>query len=235
MLLNQIIKDNLNLKKDWAKQYYDIADIDDRERVLRELISLSDNYESFQESVDPKNIDGFASEDEYRQFFSDNERRLEILLKRYPEAIINQTRADRFAMAWLNLLTDSRMGINFLNRNRVRKDVTRCLRDLLVIDFVADDILCQEWAQFAEFWIKSCTRDTTYDSTAFGLLRLNDKRLGSKIASEIIDVTFTLPEKFGYTEECAPLRNIFRQTFLKMIDHGDIYWSEAVSDKNDLL
>lgn len=230
MLLNDR-KDIINYKKDWPKHYYEISDIDKRETTLREMIDSADSVNVPGDTINTESsMISSLSEDIVSS--SKDKRRLEILLKRYPVNPKNQTRIDRFTAAWMDLLIDSRMGISFLNKSRVKKDVTRCLRDLLVIDYDVDDILLLEWTNFSEFWIKSCVNDKTYDSTAFGLLRLSDKRLGNKIASEIIDVTYTLPARFGYEEACTPLRDIFKTTFLKMIDHGDIYWSEAICKKS---
>ncbi len=230
-----LLKDDNNIQnytEDWPKHYYEIPDIDIRETTLRKMIAFVDSVEQTDSSISNDSLNMYSSSSEYVISSAKDKRRLEILLRRYPAAQKNHPRIDRFTAAWMDLLIDSRIGINFLNKGRVEKDVTRCLKDLLVIDFDTDDILCLEWTNFAEFWIKSCVNDRTYDSTAFGLLRLSDSRLGKKIASEIIAVTYTLPARFGYLEACSPLRDIFKATFLKMIDCGDIYWSEAIHEKS---
>jgi|GEM_PF-229346 len=248
MLLNSDKINDVDYKKDWPKRFYDISDVSLRERILRDVIlelsgevsSDADLAKSLSlgdgagQDVDAEALacdakDNLANCDDLSNIsLEDEQRRLEILLRRFPVSKKKQKRIDKFTAAWMDLLIDTRLGINFINKGRVKKDVIRCLKDLLVLDFTADDILLREWRQFAEFWITSCVKDSTYDSTAFGILRLSDKRLGSKIASEIIDITYTLPSKFGFDEECGPIRDIFKSTFLKMIDNGDIYWSEAM-------
>ncbi len=238
MLLNSDKKNDIDFKKDWPKHYYEISDIHLREKILRDVIlelsgEASSNLTQSKTTYycDKQNADTnvFAVDGTVDSTLADEQRRLEILLKRYPSNTPPLRRIDKFTAAWMDLLIDTRLGINFINKNRVKKDVLRCLKDLLIIDFSVDDILINEWTQFAEFWISSCVKDSTYDSTAFGLLRLSDKRLGNKIASEIIDVTYTLPAKFGFEVECTQIRNVFKSTFLRLVDNGSIYWSEAMN------
>ncbi|WP_036607829.1 DUF6553 family protein [Oribacterium sp. P6A1] len=213
MLLRTDNKEHTDYEENWPLHYYEITDIDERERILKKIISdLRKETDSGSQSLN--------------EVLSQNERRLEILLKRYPEKKVNGVRVDNFIAAWMNLLITGRLGINFLNKGRIRKEVTQYLKDLCVLDFPTDEILIKEWEDFAKFWIKSCVEDKTYDSTIFGLIRLNDKNLASKIAGDILDISYFIPSKFGYENDCKAFRSVLKKTYTGMIDNGVKYWNE---------
>ncbi|MBP3240647.1 MAG: hypothetical protein J6M92_08885 [Oribacterium sp.] len=205
MLLRSEDKQHIDYEENWPLHYYEIKDINERERILKKLISESSDGE---------------------EGLSQNKRRLEILLKRYPETTIKGTRKDNFIAAWMNLLITGRMGINFLNQGRIKKEVMGYLKDLCILDFPLDDILIAEWEDFAGYWIKSCIEDKTYDSTIFGIIRLSDKNLAMKIVSDMIDMSYNIPGKFGLESYCEPFRAVLKKKFISMIENGDSYWNE---------
>ncbi|ETP72194.1 hypothetical protein UYO_1795 [Lachnospiraceae bacterium JC7] len=214
MLLRNDENENIDYEENWPLHYYEIKDIDKRERILKKVIS------GLQSEI---NSSGVQSPDEA---LSQNERRLEVLLKRYPEKKVNDLRMDNFIAAWMNMLITGRLGINFLNKGRIKKEVTGYLKDLCILDFPQDEILMDEWEDFAKFWIKSCVEDKTYDSTIFGLIRLSDKNLASKIAGDILDISYFIPLKFGYEDDCKAFRAVLKKTYISMIDNGEKYWNE---------
>ncbi len=208
MLLRTEGKEHINYEEDWPLHYYEIKDIDEREKILRKIIS---------DAQDSSEI------------LAQNKRRLEILLKRYPEKTSMGIRKDNFIAAWMNMLITGRLGINFINKGRVKKEVTGYLKDLCILDFSQDDILISEWEDFARLWIRSCVEDKTYDSTIFGLIKLTDKNLALKIAGDILDISFFIPLKFGYQEDCKAFRDVLKKTYISMIDNGEKYWNEMES------
>ncbi|SFG34442.1 DUF6553 family protein [Oribacterium sp. WCC10] len=201
MILRNEHKDTMYYEENWPLHYYEIEDIDFREEILKKKLA----------------------ED------CDNQRRLDILLKRYPKLSSGQKRKDNFIAAWMNLFITGRLGINFLNKNRIKKEVTSYLQDLCILDFPIDDLLKEEWRQFAIFWITTCINDKTYDSTIFGLIRLNDKALAMKIASDIIEITCSIPSRFNYEADCKPLYDVMKSAYIDMIEDGEKYWTEAAS------
>lgn len=214
MLLRNEENENIDYEENWPLHYYEIPDIDKREDILKKIIAaLREELSS-------------SGSEHIREELSKNERRLEILLKRYPEKKRNDIRLDCFIAAWMNMLITGRLGINFLNKGRIKKEVTGYLKALCVLDFPQDDLLIDEWEDFAKFWIKSCAEDKTYDSTIFGLIRLSDKNLALKIASDILDISYFIPLKFGYAEDCKAFRDVLKRTYIGMIDNGEKYWNE---------
>ena len=132
----------------------------------------------------------------------------------------------------MGLLIDGRLGTNFLNRKKRARDIRQYFTTLCVLDEEVDEVLLEEWRQFARFWIESCAGDRSYDSTAFGLFRLGDERLGKKIAAEIHEVTSTIPARFGLAEELRAFRRVMKETYIAMVDHGDRYWADVTGDRD---
>ena len=231
MLLQDDNNIEIDYEEKWPLHYYDIKDISKRERILRSIIEKNEARINFLKSLkpgeSPSDDKDLSSIDELKKLLSDNNRRLEILLKRYPYSKSAPVRNDAFLAAWMNILITGRIGINFLNRNRVKKELTGYLRDLCILDFTSDPLLISEWEDFSKLWIISCINDTTYDSTIFGMIRLNDRNLAQKIASDIIEVTYRIPQKFGYEKQCEIFRNIMKGSYFSMIRDGEKYWREC--------
>lgn len=205
MLLHKEKAPTIDYKANWPAHYYDIPDIDTREKLLLEMV------------------------EEYGD--ADDQRRLAILRKRYPVvAQKNAPRKDAFVAAWMNLLIDGRLGTNFLNRKKRERDIRQYFTALGILNDTPDAILLEEWRQFARLWIETCVGDRTYDSTAFGLFHLSDERLGKKIASEIHEVTGLIPARFGLREEVRCFREVMKDTYISMVDEGARYWSEVTGE-----
>lgn len=208
MLLNKEKAPAINYKEDWPTHYYDIEDIDTREKILTEMLEANAGDRN-------------------------DRRRLELLRKRYPaNERTGAKRKDAFVAAWMGLLIDGRLGTNFLNRKKRERDIRQYFTTLCVLDEEVDAILLEEWRQFARFWIESCAGDRSYDSTAFGLFRLGDERLGKKIAAEIYEVTSTIPARFGLEEELRAFRRVMKESYIAMVDQGERYWADVTGERD---
>lgn len=205
MLLSHQQKD-IDLQEDWPIRFYEsrdpLARLDALEVRLREL---------------PENTEEHA--------------RREILLKRFPELKNGkQPERDSFIAAWMMLLIVGRSGVNFLNRKKLKKDIETQLNALGILNCSTDPaLLAREWESFAALWIETCVQDRTYTSTAFGMFRLKDDRLASKIAAEIDEATRLIPAKFGYEAECADFRTVVIRCFEQRIENGAYYWQKYIS------
>lgn len=205
MLLHKEKAPVIDYKENWPAHYYDITDIDTREKLLLEMVEAKGDV--------------------------DDQRRLDILRKRYPATSQkNAPRKDAFVAAWMNLLIDGRLGMNFLNRKKRERDIRQYFTSLCILSDTVDEVLLEEWRQFARLWIETCVGDRTYDSTAFGLFHLSDERLGKKIASEIHEVTGIIPARFGLREELRTFRSVMKETYIAMVDDGARYWSEVTGE-----
>lgn len=199
--------------EDWPLHYYEIHDIDQRERILREHIQALE-----------------ASHADDTMLMADR-RRLFILEKRYPAGErISTGRKDHFIAAWMMLLIEGRAGVNFFNQRSVGKHIRQYLSDLCILDDTPDDVLLNEWRAFAKLWLSTCIEDKTYHSTIFGMFAMSDAKLGRKIAREILEVTRVIPAKFKLEKECETFAETMKTVYLTSIEHGDRYWQDVLSE-----
>ena len=126
MLLNKEKAPAINYKEDWPTHYYDIKDIDTREKILTEMLEANAGDRN-------------------------DRRRLELLRKRYPSnERTGAKRKDTFVAAWMGLLIDGRLGTNFLNRKKRARDIRQYFTTLCVLNEEVDEVLLEEWHQFDE-------------------------------------------------------------------------------------
>ena len=182
--------------ENWPAHYYEIKDIDLREKLLKE--KLVDNQES-----------------------TDDKRRLEILERRYAGRISGGKRPDHFVGAWMNILIDGRSATTFFNKKRIERKLIQYYTDLGVLHDEHDDVLLAEWKDFSELWIKMCANDRTYNSQFMGFMKLSDRSLAQKIALEMFDVTRNIPKRLGIEKEAEDLYHIFFETYRNSIEDAD--------------
>ena len=126
----------------------------------------------------------------------------------------------RYIGAWMNILIEGRMGMNFLNRGRVERRLRGFYAELDLEAETEAEARRERWERFAALWIETCVRDRTYSSAAFGMFHLKDETLARKIAAEIDEVTRQIPARLGLEERCRELRSIFIGQYLRMIPQG---------------
>ena len=193
---NNISKDYM---EEWPLHYYEIEDISEREHALTAFLAQH-----------PDSLD--------------DQKRLVLLHKRFGDHTAN--RGDRFMAAWMMIQISGNSSVHFLNRKRMEKELRKNLQALCILDFEKDDILVQEWYDFARRFLYSCTSCKSYGSTLFGMFPLKDKTVAAKIASEIDHVTRIIPLTFGLAKECEPFRQIIVDTYIKTIENGQSFWDD---------
>ena len=193
---NNISKDYM---EEWPLHYYEIEDISEREHALTAFLAQH-----------PDSLD--------------DQKRLVLLHKRFGDHTAN--RGDRFMAAWMMIQISGNSSVHFLNRRHMEKELRKNLQALCILDFEKDDILVQEWYDFARRFLYSCTSCKSYGSTLFGMFPLKDKTVAAKIASEIDHVTRIIPLTFGLAKECEPFRQIVVDTYIKTIENGQSFWDD---------
>ncbi|MBP7348552.1 MAG: hypothetical protein KA965_07705 [Butyrivibrio sp.] len=193
---NNISKDYM---EEWPLHYYEIEDISEREHALTAFLAQH-----------PDSLD--------------DQKRLVLLHKRFGDHTAN--RGDRFMAAWMMIQISGNSSVHFLNRKRMEKELRKNLQALCILDFEKDDILVQEWYDFARRFLYSCTSCKSYGSTLCGMFPLKDKTVAAKIASEIDHVTRIIPLTFGLAKECEPFRQIVVDTYIKTIENGQSFWDD---------
>ena len=191
---NNILK---NKMEEWPLHYYEIEDISEREQALTTFLELH-----------PDSLD--------------DQKRLVLLHKRFGDR--TESRGDRFMAAWMMIQISGNSSVHFLNRRHMEKELRKNLEALCILNFEKNDILIQEWCDFARRFLYSCTSCKSYGSTLFGMFPLKDKTVAAKIASEIDHVTRIIPLTFGLAKECEPFRQIVVDTYVKTIEDGQACW-----------
>lgn len=193
---------SINLMEDWPLHYYEIEDISEREQMLKVFL------EQHPESVD-------------------DQKRLLLLHKRFGDHLPYNgasNRGDHFMAAWMMIAISGNSSVNFLNRKHMEKELRQNLEALCILNFEKDNILMQEWNDFARCFLYSCTNCKSYGSTLFGMFPLKDRTVAAKIASEIDHVTRIIPQIFDLAEECEPFRRIMIDAYAGILENGQSYW-----------
>lgn len=123
----------------------------------------------------------------------------------------------QYMTAWMNILIDGRVGMNFFNRKRLEKKLRSYYEALDVWSDTDSEKKREGWSAFAKLWIESCVRDKTYSSAALGMFHLKDETLARKILGEIREVTELIPDKIGLREELRSLRETFLEQYHVLI------------------
>lgn len=144
-------------------------------------------------------------------------RRLEIYHLRYDTKGMVK---DNFFYAISMLKALSKTTINFLNRNRLQKEIIVYLKLLGILDFKQDNILFEEWKIFCQEYIEIAANSRQYRTTLLGLKEITDKNVVMRIANDIIVVTYKVPKLFYLENDCLKFRDIFESTFIELIDNG---------------
>lgn len=179
----------------WPDQFYEIPDPSIRFQLLREFLKLHPDS-------------------------SEDQRRMEILEKRYPHEA-KQDYTDAFMHTWLMILAEGKQSLNFLNRSSRTKDMKKHASELFLDQ--PDSAVTAEWRNFTSALIHLHADDRTYSSTIFGLIPLRDNGVASQIADEIQHATCIIPSRFGLKEQFAPLHTIMIAVFDEMIPDSSQY------------
>lgn len=186
---------------DWPAHYHEIPTPQEREQVLQTRLEKAD---------DPA-----------------DRRRLELLYQRYGH---DDKHIDMFMHGWLMLTVMSHDRITAFNRRRYEKEFRRNLTELAIQeDTVPDDLLKEEWHDFARLMINICASDKNYRSTLFGLFKNSDETTALHIAQDIDLVTRIIPAQFDLEEACRPFREVLVHTYITEIDQGQTYWDNYCS------
>ena len=72
--------------------------------------------------------------------------------------------------AWMMIQISGNSSVHFLNRRHMEKELRKNLEALCILNFEKDDVLIQEWYDFARRFLYSCTSCKSYGSTLFGMI-----------------------------------------------------------------
>lgn len=204
MLSRKKITSKINYLEDWPTYYYDIPTPSLRKEYLEQAIASN---------LDPDH-------DLYR---------MELLKKRFGIKGKKDS-GDRFMFAWIMIKSAALARDNLLIQKQ-KRELEQYLKDLCLRGFVPESpameqVLEDEWSDFARRYIISCAKSKNYCSTFFSVIPLKYDAIAQKLADEIDLVTRIYPDKFEMAQDFLPLRRMFMDAYYQLIDDANFYWPE---------
>lgn len=202
MLLKKKDLPEFDFLENWPAHYYEIKNAMKRKEYLEKAIELN---------LDPAH-DGYRMKLLKKRFFSENKKGT----------------ADSFMLAWIMIKAAAAANDSFMMKRQI-KELEGNLRNLCLYDYTPENedeqqVLEEEWSDFARCFLASCVESKSYCSTLFNMVPLQDNAVARKIVSEVNLVTHNYPAAFGLAEAMIPLRQILILTFCRMIENGSSYW-----------
>ena len=146
----------------------------------------------------------------------ENELRKKILEARYGKS--KERDIDYFVRGWMQL--------HYLRESRLRLFARRGLakdRDSIRSDFqlaLADSygeagkrVFYEEFTNLARVFLELCRTDSNYSSVIFGMGKMKEKSLSTKIAKDFYNIAVRAPEELGMEEELAEFRRALIDVF----------------------
>ena len=194
MLWNNKTEVNQDYLKDWPAHYYEISSAAQREACLKAVLE--------------KNPDSKA-----------DQRRLELLYGRfgkYPD----ETK-DKFFHAWALIKAKGRETVNIFNRRLIEKEMFGYMNELFLASFDRDEIVEDEWYDFANRFLELSGNSPAYRSVLFGLKKVSDQDTAFRLANDIEFITRKVPRQFQCDREFADFAEVMEAVYVNKIKDGD--------------
>ena len=132
--------------------------------------------------------------------------------------MINNEAENKYAeemKAWLMIQVIGRTSINIFNSKKLRREMEDHL-DVLLSPGIAGDVNAK-LLDFADYFIDSCLSSKAYSTAVFGIMSMSEAGAATRLAQDIIEVTYDIPKRFGLEKESAVLRRAFLTKYKEKI------------------
>ena len=170
----------------WPESYYEIDDPARRREALEAVLAARPDSEA------------------------ENERQ-EIFARRYVFDKKGRA-ADYFVRALLQLEIIGREKESVLNRNRRAKEARKHYEFLGILGGEPSAVLLQEWEDLACLYMTTSTSKEGRGKV-MGLITVSDHAVAARLREDIEMIGKTLPEHFGYAEECRRFYEILNRAY----------------------
>ncbi len=157
----------------------------------------------------------------------------------------SENKDQRFAAemkAWMMIQVIGQTSVNFLNVKKLKKEMTEYLktlgeavktgesrRDYSAVS--AEDAGAPEQGSFAapafcDYFIDTCLTSKSYRTAVFGTMSMSDAGAATRIAQDIIEVTETIPKRFGLEAEAAPVKAAMLKAFQNKVENSTSIFQE---------
>ena len=117
--------------------------------------------------------------------------------------------------SWLMIQVIGRTSVNLLNAKRLKREMEEHL-DVLLTPGISGNV-GEKLLDFADCFIDSCLSSKAYSTAVFGIMSMSEAGAATRIAQDIVEVTYEIPKRFGLEEKSAVLRNAFLTRFTEKI------------------
>ncbi len=117
--------------------------------------------------------------------------------------------------SWLMIQVIGRTSINFLNARKLKREMEEHIDALMAPGSGGNQE--EKLLDFADYFIDSCLSSKAYSTAVFGIMSMSEAGTATRIAQDILEVTYDIPRKFGLEEKSMPLRTAFFTKFTEKI------------------
>ncbi|MEE0955486.1 MAG: DUF6553 family protein [Eubacterium sp.] len=190
----------------WVYSYIRETDREKRRQILEEAIAA--------EGLSPE-----------------NELRRKLLDSRYQKK--NQADVDTFIRGFMNLRFLENASKGFFAKGKIKKTM-QLIREDWCMDLAhsygeaGDRILCQELCNMTRLYFRLCEEDRNYNAVLLGFGHISDESRTAKIAKEIYDLAYVIPETAGLTEELKLFTKAAEDTFRQVYPDSQSFLDDKI-------
>lgn len=190
--------------------------------MLKKEISIQrkeyDWPENYYMNTAPERRRAFLDEAMQADPSPENELRLLLWQKRYCDAKGKMDGTDHFLKMWVNLPYAAKQKDAIFGK-RYTKSYLKEMEDTFQLQKLADnpalkDVWFREFIHFVCLYIEISQKDPTYSTTLFGIGKLSDESLASKLAQDLCEKTIHLPEVLQFRERQELLAQAAKEAYL---------------------
>ena len=117
--------------------------------------------------------------------------------------------------SWLMIQVIGRTSINILNARKLKREMEEHIDALIAPGSGGNQE--EKLLDFADYFIDSCLSSKAYSTAVFGIMSMSEAGAATRIAQDILEVTYDIPRRFGLEEKSMPLRTAFFTKFTEKI------------------
>lgn len=117
--------------------------------------------------------------------------------------------------SWLMIQVIGRTSINIFNARKLKKEMEEHIDALMAPGSGGNQE--EKLLDFADYFIDSCLSSKAYSTAVFGIMSMSEAGAATRIAQDILEVTYDIPKRFGLEEKSMLIRTAFFTKFTEKI------------------
>ncbi len=126
--------------------------------------------------------------------------------------------------AWMMIQVIGQTSVSFLNVKKLKKEMTEHL--ITLGEAVKTEEGSSTIPAFCDYFIDTCLTSKSYRTAVFGTMSMSDAGAATRIAQDIIEVTETIPKRFGLEAEAAPVKAAMLKAFQNKVENSTSIFQE---------